>query len=703
MFVNSLKRKLYHLICCLFCCGIPYGVCVGNETFPKDDLLIINSYCERAPWANSIIIPALEEVSKYPHVHAYVSHLNNLLITNDSIYKASVSSLFARYDRIKPDFLLLIGNMAFSLREEIRKHWGDIPMIVCAENDIYPPTPFFYAREDSTRAPQESIRRITDLKDDYNFTAIYYPNYCQKTVDLMVKLQPQMDTLIFAADRLPFNRRYEFELREYLNRKYPHITFRRIMPREFLNPRLRRHLAENDPKVGMLFSSWFTVREDLLGNLTTITTDIWTVKSSSKPVFTLKENYIGEGSFIGGHFYDKQAMNRHLKHTISLILKGRAARDIPFHYPETNFPLIDYSTFTQRDGDISLCPKETKFINKPLSFRERYKLHLIAGGIIIFFIMICLYIIHLMQRKKIRILGDHEKLLDNMPVFYVRERIISDANHTPCGLRYMRGNILFNMLFTDEGRVPFSSGLPAEDEALFMQYVRKMRMKKHPVSFNYYLKRQEAFYEVIICESSRKDVVDIFGMNTTTLRHTQEQLRASNRKLSMAMRIIKLVPWTWELDNRKIIYGIQPFLQNDEKENTEIRYGIIDEEEYFKSIHPDDLLSVKQGCEALKEGKIHYLKNECRFNTLRSGRLKMEWLEVHATVGERDEHGNVISLTGSLLVITERKTREKELREAKRRAEESNRLKSAFLANMSHEIRTPPECDRRFLLRAGRH
>lgn len=54
-----------------------------------------------------------------------------------------------------------------------------------------------------------------------------------------------------------------------------------------------------------------------------------------------------------------------------------------------------------------------------------------------------------------------------------------------------------------------------------------------------------------------------------------------------------------------------------------------------------------------------------------------------------DSDGKVMGVIGGWMDITEREALFAELREAKERAEDSNRAKSVFLSTMSHEIRTP--------------
>lgn len=64
-------------------------------------------------------------------------------------------------------------------------------------------------------------------------------------------------------------------------------------------------------------------------------------------------------------------------------------------------------------------------------------------------------------------------------------------------------------------------------------------------------------------------------------------------------------------------------------------------------------------------------------------------LEITATPVFSNDNKELLGGLLRLEDITEKLRLAEEIREAKERAEESNRLKSAFLANMSHEIRTP--------------
>ena len=73
----------------------------------------------------------------------------------------------------------MLGNAPLILRDEMREHWGDIPLIVCAESSyIGPDSTYMYNQV----VPQKDRIYLNDLRDEYNMTFLnaraFYPREC---------------------------------------------------------------------------------------------------------------------------------------------------------------------------------------------------------------------------------------------------------------------------------------------------------------------------------------------------------------------------------------------------------------------------------------------------------------------------------------------------------------------------------------------
>ena len=183
--------------------------------------------------------------------------------------------------------------------------------------------------------------------------------------------------------------------------------------------------------------------------------------------------------------------------------------------------------------------------------------------------------------------------------------------------------------------------------------------------------------EFATMENEEGEKIILFFFRNITVELTQEYI------LNTALQRTRIYPWYYDISRSEFTLDDRYF------EHLGIPAGednTLTMEEYVNMIHPDDR-------QAMADAFVVQLSGNTTFDKAVSFRLHRgdgtwEWFEGQSTY-IANISGHPYRLVGICLSIQEYKDIENTLIEARKKAEESDRLKMAFLANMSHEIRTP--------------
>ncbi len=150
----------------------------------------------------------------------------------------------------------------------------------------------------------------------------------------------------------------------------------------------------------------------------------------------------------------------------------------------------------------------------------------------------------------------------------------------------------------------------------------------------------------------------------TKRKQSQQELKASEERLNLAMMAADYGVWDWDIKSGNILFDSRCYTMGGYEPN---EYpGKLEELE--KRIHPEDLQEIKSAIKQFLSGETEI--HETNFRFLRKDGKYM-WIQSRGKVVTADENGKPVRYVGTHSDITERKLREK-------RIEDLNRLQTVL-------------------------
>lgn len=195
----------------------------------NDYVLIINSYTESTPWSRIFTAPVYEHMATDDdNWVVYTENMDVMLMDSEPDVENFSNYLSQKYTDTPPSLVILLGNSAYVLlKEELKHRWGkDIPFLVCVEKDFIAPREYYLSKK---ACPEDLQVKLSEMvKAFHNLTILYVPEYISETISLMKKVKPEMNRLIFLADKRYISAQNKNFVQQVMQNEFPDIELELI-------------------------------------------------------------------------------------------------------------------------------------------------------------------------------------------------------------------------------------------------------------------------------------------------------------------------------------------------------------------------------------------------------------------------------------------------------------------------------------------
>ncbi len=218
------------------------------------------------------------------------------------------------------------------------------------------------------------------------------------TIKVAAKLLPNADTIVAIYDDTDSGLG-DFKRMQEIEADFPNYSFRYINTSMLYTDELTEQLGRIGQNAIVLYLDAF---ENADGS-------IYDMETSAKfiaehcPVPVFRASACGLGlDLAGGHYFDYTAAGEAAARTVIDILNGASADDMPVNYENIHHYAFDFDVLKKHGLNTAALPKDTEFINEPLSYFKQYKPIILPIAYIMSGLFIWLIVLEISNEEKRR-------------------------------------------------------------------------------------------------------------------------------------------------------------------------------------------------------------------------------------------------------------------------------------------------------------